>query len=61
MIDEYVESGDRVVAFGSHHARSASGEPFTVRFAHSWTLVDGLATRFEEFFDTVEMTRLMAG
>jgi uncharacterized protein len=56
---EFVESGDRVVVFGTHHMRSHAGAEGTVRFVHSWTLAGGKAIRFEDYFDTVLVARLL--
>jgi ketosteroid isomerase-like protein len=59
-IEEYLDAGDRVVAVGRIRVRSVSGRPVSARVAHSWTLADGKATRFEEFFDTAELVRQLA-
>ncbi len=57
---EFVESGDRLVVLGTHHMRAPGGTTGTIRFVHSWTVVDGKAIRFEEFYDTAEVNRLLA-
>jgi ketosteroid isomerase-like protein len=58
---EFFESGERVIAFGSYsgHARR-SGKRFTARFAHVWTLQDGLIIRLQQCADTVQLTRALA-
>lgn len=57
---EFVESGDRVVVFGAHHMRGArSGVAGTVPFVHSWRLVDGRATHFEDTHDTAAVRRIV--
>lgn len=41
-VEEYVASGDRVIALGWHHGRAiATGQRIQVRFAHAWTVRDG--------------------
>jgi ketosteroid isomerase-like protein len=41
-VDEFIESGDRVVALGWHRGRALStGNRVQVRFAHVWTVHDG--------------------
>ncbi len=57
--EEFVESGDRVVVFGTHHMRGArSGVAGTVRFVHSWRLSNGKATHFEDHHDTADVRRI---
>ncbi|ADP83060.1 nuclear transport factor 2 family protein [Pseudofrankia inefficax] len=58
---EFVESGDRVVAFGLLEARSDSGHVVTLGFVHDWALADGKATRMTEYFDTAHWAALLAG
>nr|MDT0667079.1 nuclear transport factor 2 family protein [Micromonospora sp. DSM 115978] len=57
---EFVEQGDHVVVLGTHHVRTPSGVAADYRFAHAWTMSDGLATRFEEFVDTAVIHRLLS-
>jgi ketosteroid isomerase-like protein len=60
--EEFVEDGDRVVVFGTHHMRGAkSGVSGTVRFVHAWRLADGRATHFEDFHDTADVRRIVEG
>jgi ketosteroid isomerase-like protein len=56
---EFVESGDRVVVFGTRDVTSLSGQVQTLRFVHSWTMREGKATRMEDIFDTVLLHRLI--
>ena len=55
-MEEYVESGDRVVAIGRTrgHVR-ANDREFDVRAVHVWTLKDEKVTRFEAYIDTPKM------
>src|SRR5215510_7179534 len=51
--DEFFESGDHVIALGSYSGRARrSGKRFTARFAHVWTLRDGLIVRLQQCADT---------
>jgi ketosteroid isomerase-like protein len=51
--DDFLEAYERVVVLGRLLARARSSETkFTARFAHVWTLRDGLATRFDDYIDT---------
>jgi uncharacterized protein len=58
---EFFESGERVIALGSYsgHARN-TGKRFTARFAHVWTLKDGLIVRLQQCADTVQLARALA-
>ncbi|HEY0700660.1 MAG TPA: nuclear transport factor 2 family protein [Micromonospora sp.] len=56
---EFVQSGDRVVVFGTRDVTSRSGHTETLDFVHSWTFRDGRAVRMEAIFDTVVLHRLI--
>jgi ketosteroid isomerase-like protein len=53
--EQFVEQGDTVVAIGELRGRSQSGVSFELPFVHVWTVRDGKAVAFTEFFDTVKM------
>jgi ketosteroid isomerase-like protein len=58
---EFFESGDRVIALRSYTGRAkATGKEFTARFAHVWTLHDGLIVRLQQCADTVQLARALA-
>src|SRR5262245_30161404 len=58
---EFFESGDRVIALGSYAGRARrTGKRFTARFAHVWTLQDGLIVRLQQCADTVQLARALA-
>jgi ketosteroid isomerase-like protein len=58
---EFFESGEHVIALGSYSARARrSGKSFTARFAHVWTLQDGLIVRLQQCADTVQLARALA-
>jgi uncharacterized protein len=51
---EFFETADRVIALGAYSARAkTTGKTFQARFAHVWTLRDGLITRLQQCADTV--------
>jgi ketosteroid isomerase-like protein len=58
---ECFEAGDRVIALGSYAGRARrTGKRFTARFAHVWTLQDGLIVRLQQCADTVQLARALA-
>lgn len=59
MPAEFIESGDRVVVFGTREVTSRRGTTATLDFVHSWTMRDGKATRMEDIFDTVALQHVI--
>ena len=58
---EFFESGEHVFALGSYSGRARrTGKRFTARFAHVWTLQDGLIVRLQQCADTVQLARALA-
>jgi uncharacterized protein len=58
---EFFESGEHVIALGNYTGRARrSGKRFTARFAHVWTLQDGLIMRLQQCADTVQLARALA-
>jgi len=58
---EFFESGDHVIALGHYSGRARrSGKKFTARFAHVWTLQDGLIVRLQQCADTVQLAQALA-
>jgi ketosteroid isomerase-like protein len=58
---EFFESGEHVIALGSYSGRARrTGKRFTARFAHVWTLRDGLIIRLQQCADTVQLARALA-
>jgi ketosteroid isomerase-like protein len=51
----FIDRADMVVVTGRHRGTSVAGNAFDVPFAHVWTLSNGKATSFTEYFDTVKM------
>jgi uncharacterized protein len=57
---EFFEAGDRVIAIGTYSARAkATGKSFKARFAHVWTMRDGLIARLQQCADTVQIARAL--
>ncbi|MFZ3004209.1 MAG: nuclear transport factor 2 family protein [Undibacterium umbellatum] len=52
-VEDYVASGDKVVAYGTYSGtHKASQKHFTARVAHLWQLKDDKIIRFEQFVDS---------
>ena len=55
---EIFEAGDRVIALGFYSARTkATGKTFKARFAHVWTVRDGVIVRLQQCADTVQIAK----
>ena len=53
-VEDYVASGDKVVAYGTYSGtHKASQKSFTARVAHLWQLKDDKIIRFEQFVDSI--------
>lgn len=58
---EFIESGERVVVFGTRRVTAVSGRTVTLKFVHSWRFSGSRATAFEDFFDTAQLLSLLSG
>ena len=57
---EIFEAGDRVIAVGFYSGRAkATGIHFKARFAHVWTLRDGVIVRLQQCADTVQLAKAL--
>jgi len=57
---ELFEADDRVFAIGTYSARArANGRTFQARFAHLWTLRDGVIVRLQQCADTVQIAKAL--
>jgi ketosteroid isomerase-like protein len=57
---EIFEAGDRVIGLGFYSARAkATGRRFEARFAHVWTVRDGVIVRLQQCADTVQISRAL--
>ena len=58
--DEFLESGDRVVALGHYEGTyKATGKGMRVPFAHIWTLRDGKVVKFVQYTDTLLVSKVL--
>jgi ketosteroid isomerase-like protein len=61
-IDEIVDAGDTVVAFGRYVGTcKATGKAMNAQLAHVWRIAGGKATRFQQYVDTLQATEAMRG
>jgi ketosteroid isomerase-like protein len=57
---EIFEAGDRVIGLGVYSARAkATDRTFKARFAHVWTMRDGVIARLQQCADTVQIARAL--
>ncbi len=57
---EFFETGDHVIAIGAYSAKAkATGKTFKARFAHVWTMRDGVIARLQQVADTVQLSRAL--
>jgi uncharacterized protein len=57
---EIFEAGDRVIGLGFYSARAkGSGRTFKTRFAHVWTVRDGVIVRLQQCADTVQLAKAL--
>jgi ketosteroid isomerase-like protein len=57
---EIFEAGDRVIGLGFYSARAkAPGRSFKARFAHIWTVRDGVIVRLQHCADTVQLAKAL--
>ncbi len=55
-VEEYVETGNNVVAIGrTHGTANSSGKSFDIRFVHVWEIADHKLSRFEVYIDSGSM------
>lgn len=58
---EFIESDQRVIVFGARRVVATNGREAKFRFVHSWTFDGDKAIEFEDYFDTEQFIRLIAG
>jgi hypothetical protein len=55
---DFFETGDHVIAIGVYSAKAkATGKTFEARFAHVWTMRDGVIARLQQVADTAQIAR----
>jgi ketosteroid isomerase-like protein len=61
VVDEFVASGNTVVALGTYHGvYKANGKSQQIPFAHVWKFQDGLVVEFQQYTDTALQLQVMA-
>ena len=54
---DFFETGDHVIAIGAYSAKAkATGKTFKARFAHVWTMRNGVIARLQQVADTVQLS-----
>jgi len=56
----FIDRAETVVAMGHHRGSTTAGVTFDIPWVHVWTLSNGKATSFTEYFDTVKMNAALA-
>ena len=57
---EFFETADRVIAIGTYSGRAkTTGKSFESRFAHIWTMRDGVIVRLQRCADTVQLAKAL--
>ena len=57
---EFFETADHVIAVGTYSGRAkATGKSFESRFAHIWTMRDGVIVRLQQCADTVQLAKAL--
>jgi ketosteroid isomerase-like protein len=57
---EIFEAGDRVIGLGFYSARAkGTDRSFKARFAHVWTIRDGVIIRLQQCADTVQLAKAL--
>jgi ketosteroid isomerase-like protein len=59
QIDEIVDAGDTIVAFGRYLGTyKATGRAQHAQMAHVWRIAGGRAVRFQQYADTLGVARV---
>lgn len=59
QVDEIVDAGDTVVAFGRYLGTyKATGKAQHAQMAHVWRIADGRAVGFQQYVDTLAVARV---
>ncbi|HUE96713.1 MAG TPA: nuclear transport factor 2 family protein [Longimicrobiaceae bacterium] len=57
--ETFVSEGNHVVALGRYRGTyKATTRPLNAQFVHVWTIEDGKVTRFQQYTDTAQFTRV---
>jgi len=61
-VDEILDAGDTIVALGRYSGTyKATGTPISAQLAHVWRVADGKAAAFQQYADTLQVTRATGG
>jgi len=61
-INEYVECGNKVIAFGYQAGYvKSTGDHYEYDFVHVWELKNGKVVKFHSYFDTAYVAAALAG
>lgn len=59
-IDDFLDAGDRVVVVGRYKATyRRTGKAVDAKIAHVWTVENGKVVRFQQYADTLQVSRAM--
>lgn len=59
-VEELIGAGDKVVMLGRYGGRcKATGKTQNTQAVHVWTVQDGLAVRFQQYADTLQISLVM--
>ncbi len=57
--DEIVDGGDTIIALGHYHGTyKATGKPMNAQMVHVWRIVDGKASAFQQYVDTLHVAQV---
>jgi hypothetical protein len=60
VVDEWLDTGDSIVALGEYHGvYRSTGKPTTAAFAHIYKLRDGRIIKFQQYTDTLKVAEAM--
>jgi hypothetical protein len=61
-IDEIIDGGDTIVALGRYAGTcKATGKAMNPQLVHVWRIEGGKAARFQQYADTLDVARAIAG
>ena len=60
VVDDILDAGDKIVALGRYRGTcKKTGKSIHAQVAHVWTMENGKAASFQQFTDTLQITRAM--
>ncbi|MBM3977514.1 MAG: nuclear transport factor 2 family protein [Planctomycetes bacterium] len=59
-VDEILDAGDTIVVLGRYRGTyKATGRAQNTQFAHVWRIANGKAVRFQQYADTLQVSRVI--